>query len=224
MNANLKSARMAGVLFLVATVTYMLGKGLMDSILNEPNYLLHVYPNRTQMITGVLLELVNSVAVVGIAVFLFPILKKYNEKIALGYVAFRVIEAVILIIGAISPLLLIQFSQAYIDTGAPADSYYQAVGMLVIKGNYYAFQLAMIVLGLYSLLFCYFLLQSKLIPRLLSVLGLIGYASLLTSGLLELFGYSSGMILFLPGALFELLFPIWLIIKGFNTSTMEPKQ
>ncbi|QYR19298.1 DUF4386 domain-containing protein [Paenibacillus sp. sptzw28] len=82
--------------------------------------------------------------------------------------------------------------------------------------------MAMIVLGLYSLLFCYLLYRSRLIPRLISVFGLIGYASLLTSALLELFGYSPGMLLFLPGALFEILMPVWLIVKGFNSPAIAP--
>ncbi|WP_244937229.1 DUF4386 domain-containing protein [Paenibacillus alginolyticus] len=219
MNSNKKTARIAGVLFLAATAAYILGNGLIESILNVPDYLLHVYPNKTKVIVGMLLELINSAAVVGIAITLFPILKKHNETIALGYVAFRVIEAIILIVGALSPLLLISLSKQYIEAGAPDASYFQTIGMLAINGKFLTFQLSMIVLGLYSLFFCYLLFKTKLIPRLISVFGLIGYASLLTSALLEIFGYSPGMVLFLPGALFEIIFPIWLIVKGFKENT-----
>ncbi len=222
MNSNKKTARIVGILFLAATAAYILGNGIIESILKDPDYLVHVYPNKTQVIIGMLLELINSAAVVGIAIILFPILKKYNETIALGYVAFRVIEAIILIVGAISPLLLITLSQEYIEAGAPDADYFQMIGTLAIKGKYLAFQVAMIVLSLVSLLFCYLLYQSKLIPRLISVFGLIGYASLLTSALLEIFGYSPGMFLFLPGALFEIILPIWLIVKGFNSLSIKP--
>ncbi|KQX68221.1 DUF4386 domain-containing protein [Paenibacillus sp. Root444D2] len=224
MISNKKTARIVGVLFLAATAAYILGNGLIESILKDPDYLIHVYPNKTKVIIGMLLELMNSAAAVGIAITLFPILKKHNETIALGYVAFRVIEAIILIVGAVSPLLLISLSQEYIEAGAPDSSYFQTIGMLAIKGKFLTFQLAMIVLGLYSLLFCYLLYQSKLIPRLISVFGIIGYVSLLTSALLQVFGYSAGMILFLPGALFEIIFPIWLIVKGFNSFTIKPDQ
>jgi hypothetical protein len=229
MNSNKRSARIVGLLFLAATAAYMFGNGLIESILTSPNYLLHVYPNKTQVTSGMLLELLNCAAVVGIAVMLYPILKKHNENIAIGYVAFRIIEAVILIAGSICSLLLITLSQEYIEAGAPDASYFQAIGALAIKGKYLTFQLAMIVLGLYSLLFCYLLYQSRLVPRLISVFGLIGYASLLTSALLEIFGYNPSMLLFVPGALFEILLPIWLIVKGFNSpaiasiSDIEPK-
>lgn len=224
MISNKKIARIVGVLFLVATAAYILGNGLIASILNDPDYLIHVYPNKTQVIIGMLLEFINSAAVVGIAIMLFPIIRKHNETIALGYVAFRVIEAMILIVGAISPLLLITLSQEYIEAGAPDASYFQTIGALAIKGKYLAFQVAMIVLSLYSLLFCYLLYQSKLIPRLISIFGLIGYASLLTSALLEIFGYSPGIFLFLPGALFEIILPIWLIVKGFNSYAIKFNQ
>lgn len=224
MISNKKFARIVGVLFLVATASYILGNGLIASIVNVPDYLIHVYPNKTQVIIGMLLEFINCAAVVGIAIMLFPILKKHNETIALGYVAFRVIEAVILIVGAISPLLLITLSQEYIEAGAPDASYFQTIGALAIKGKYLAFQVAMIVLSLYSLLFCYLLYQSKLIPRLISIFGFIGYASLLTSALLEIFGYSPGIFLFLPGALFEIILPIWLIVKGFNSFAIKSNQ
>ncbi|NQX66180.1 DUF4386 domain-containing protein [Paenibacillus alba] len=220
MNSTIKSARIAGILFLIATVTYMLGNGLIEAILNDPEYLLHVYPHQTQVTIGVLLEFINSVAAVGIAITLFPILKKQNEQIALGYVAFRAIEAVILIVGAICPLLLIHVSKEYIAAGAPAASYFQTIGSVALQGKFLSFQLAMIVLGLYSLLLCYLLYRSKLIPRFLSIFGLIGYASLLTSALLEIFGHSAGMLLFIPGALFEIFFPIWLIVKGFNKPSL----
>lgn len=217
MNANRRSATIVGVLFLIATAAYIIGNGMIESIVSAPDYLHHVYTQKNQVIFGVLLEFINSAAVVGIAIMLFPILKKYNERIALGYVGFRVIEAVLLIIGAIGPLLLIRLSQEYIAAGAPANSYFHTIGALTAEGSFLAFQLAMIALGLYSLLFCYLLYRSKLIPRFLSVLGLIGYVSLSASAIIELMGHN-GMLLYIPGALFEIILPIWLIVKGFDLS------
>lgn len=227
MNTNKKTARIVGALFIFATIAYMTGSSLIGSIVNAPDYLINVYPNKTGVIIGVLLELINSAAVVGIAVMLYPILKKHNETIALGYVGSRILESAMLIVSVISPLLLITLSQEYVKAGAPDTSYFQTIGTLAIRGHYLAFQMAMMVLGLGSLIFCYLLYQSKLIPRTISVLGLIGYASLLTSSLLEIFGHNTGMILFLPGALFEIILPIWLIVKGFSSSATGsglPKQ
>jgi len=224
MNSTKNTARITGILFIAATVTFMLGNGLIESILNVPDYLVDVYPNKTQVILGILFELMNSVAVVGIAIVLFPILKKHNETIALGYIGFRVIEAAILIVGAIGPLLLITLSQEYLRAGTPDPSYFQTLGALAITGHDLAFQVARIVLGIGSLMVCYLLFQSNLIPRFMSVLGLVGYASLIISALFEVFGTNTGMILFLPGALFEIVFPIWLIVKGFNSSAIDSQS
>jgi hypothetical protein len=86
MNTSRKTARIVGGLILAATATYMLGSGLLESILNAPDYLLNVYPNSTQVVIGVLLEFVDAAAVAAIGIMLFPILRKHNEAIALDSV------------------------------------------------------------------------------------------------------------------------------------------
>ena len=118
MNSNKKTAIIVGALFLIAMVTSLVGGVWLESILTTPDYLRTVSANGSQVITGVLLELINCVAVVGIAVAMFPIFRKQNEALALGYVAFRVIEAAVLIAAVISPLLLIALSQEYITVSA----------------------------------------------------------------------------------------------------------
>jgi hypothetical protein len=222
MNTDRKAAVLAGILFLFATAAYLLGNARIESILGSPDYLTNAYSHKNQILTGVLLEFMNSAAVVGIAVVLFPVLKRHSEKIAVGYVGFRVIEAVLLVVGAIGPLLLVRLSQEFIATGAPANSYFHTLGAIAEEGSFIAFQLAMITLGLYSLLFCHLLYRSSLIPRFISVLGFIGYVSLSASAIVELMGYS-GMILYIPGALFEIVMPLWLIVKGFHI-VKEPQS
>ena len=123
MNSNRKTAIIVGVLFLVATAAFMLGSGLIESILNDPDYLTKVSANESQIIIGVLLELITGAAVVGIGVLMFPILKKHNEPIALGYVGVRVIEGAIIVVGVIAPLLLLTLSQEYVKAGAPVKCF-----------------------------------------------------------------------------------------------------
>jgi hypothetical protein len=218
MNTNRKTARIVGALILAATATYILGSGLLGSILNAPDYLLHIYPDSTQVVIGVLLEFIDAAAVAAIGIMLFPLVRKHNEAIALGYAGTRIIECLLLIVAGIGSLSLITLSREYVQAGAPDASYVQALGTLVVAQSGLAFQIAMIALGLGSLPFCYLLYRSRLIPRSLSVLGLIGYAALLIGSLLELFGQDLAMIHYLPGGLFELIFPVWLIVKGFNSS------
>lgn len=220
MDKSRKTARIVGALFLIATVTYTLGDGLEKSILNTPDYLLDVYANSTRVVIGVLLEFIDAAAVAAIGVMLFPILRKHNEAVALGYAGTRIIECLLLIAAGISSLSLIALSQEYVQAGTPDASYFQALGTLLVAQSGLAFQIAMIALGLGSLPFCYLLYQMRLIPRSMSVLGLIGYAALFIGSLLEVFGHDLAMIHYVPGGLFELVLPIWLIVKGFNSSAI----
>ena len=225
MNTYRKTGIIVGVLFLTATVTGMLGESLGGSILNAPDYLMNVYPNRTQVVIAVLISFILGLAVVGIAVLLFPILKKHNEPLALGYVSIRTAEFAILLVWSISPLLLVTLSQEYIKAGDPDASNFQTLGAILIALRYWAWRLVYILNGVLTLMLAYLLYQSKLVPRSISVLGLIGGAVLLLGTSLAMFGLidvdqGAGMLVVLPGGLFELILPIWLFVKGFNPSAI----
>jgi Domain of unknown function (DUF4386) len=215
------TARIVGALFLINTVTYTLGDGLEKSVLNAPDYLLNVYPNSTQMVIGVLLQYVAAAGNVVIGVLLFSILKKYSETIALGYVVTRIFDGAGLAVSGIATLSLITLSQQTIQVGTQSASYALTLGDLLVAGSHTAYLVTMVALGLGAMPFCYLLYRSRFIPRSMSVLGLIGYAALLTGSSLELFGLDLYMIHYVPGGLFELIFPIWLIVKGFDSSAIE---
>jgi hypothetical protein len=223
MNANKRTARIVGALFLTAMVTSLVGGVWLESMLSAPDYLTTVSASETQVIIGVLLELINCAAVVGIAVLLFPILKKLNEALALGYVGVRVVEAAILTVAVISPLVLITLSQEYVAAGASDASYFQTLGTLLIAARaHMAGLLVPVFFSLGALLLYCLLYQSKLVPRFISVWGLIGVASVFTWNLLEAFGLSisAGMVFGLPIILNEIFLGFWLIVKGFDTSTI----
>jgi len=225
MNSNKKTARIVGVLFIIATVASSIGFFVFSgSILEEPLNLINVSANKTQVIIGELLLLINCAAVIVIPVMLFPIFKKHNEALALGYLGSRIIESVILIVGTISLLSLLTLSQEYV-AGAPDASHFQALGTLLLAAYDWALLLGvMIVFGLSALILNYILYQSKLIPRWLSGWGLVGATLLLAAGLLGMFGLSHtstiSSFLALPIALHEMVFAVWLIVKGFNPSNI----
>ncbi len=227
MNSYRKTARIVGALFLIAMVTSLLGGLWLESILNAPDYLVTVSANETQVIIGVLLELINGIAVVSIAVLMFPIFKKQDEALALGYVAFRVIEAVIIIAAVISPLSLVALSQEYLSAGAPDASNFHNLGtsFLAVRA-YLVGQMLGIFFSLAALLFFYLLYQSKLVPRFISVWGLIAVSLVFAWNLLDLFGISIsvGIIFGLPIILNEIFLGIWLIIKGFNSSAITSES
>jgi hypothetical protein len=220
MNTNRKTARIVGALFLTSNVTFILGAAvLIESILGAPDYLILVSANRTQVLLGVLLEIINGIAYVGIAVLMFPILKQRFESIALGYVGFRIVEFVMQIASDISPLSLLTLSEEFVRAGAPEASSFQNLGTLLLAERYWAFQMVSITFGLGALMFYYMLYQSKLIPRFISIWGLIGAAVVLANTMFDMFGLSLanlGVLMLLN----ELFLGVWLIVKGFNASAI----
>lgn len=214
MNPNKRTATIVGTLFLIAMAASLLGGGLLESILKAPNYLSNVSMNKTQVIIGVSLELVNGIAVIGIAVMLFPILRQHNEGLALGYVGFRIIESILCIITAIVPLLLITLSKEYSET--PDAPYIQSLGTILktLRSD-----LAEILIPLFfslgALIFYSLLYKSKLIPLFISVWGFIGAIFVFTLIFLEA-GITINIVLVLPIILNEIFLGIWLIVKGFN--------
>lgn len=222
MNPYKNTARLVGALFLITTVTYLTGNMLIESLLDASDFLTTLSAHTTRVSLGALLMLINCAGIVGIGVLMFPILKQHGERVALGYVGTRVMESILLIVGVISLLSLIPLSQEYVNVGTESSSYFQTLSTLAVKGNFWAYQLAMMVLGVGSLLFCYVLYQSKLIPRFMAAWGFLGYMALALGAVLELFGFNMGLLYAIPGGLFELVLPAWLIVKGFNSSPTTP--
>ena len=107
MNTNRKIAVLVGVLFLTATITYMTGSDLIRSFFIGEN------PNKTSLVIGVLLEIADGAAVVGIGVLMFPILKIFNNRLALGYVVFRITECAIIIAAGIYMSSLLKLMWKY---------------------------------------------------------------------------------------------------------------
>jgi hypothetical protein len=226
MNSNRKTARIVGVLFITAMVAGGLRYFLLGPILDAPNYLMSVSANESRVIIGVLFYYSMAVAIVGIAIVIYPILRKHNEALALGYVGARLIEGVLFIVGMLITLSLLALSQAFVQAGAPDTSYFQTIGDLLLAIRYWAYNgLWAITLSLGALMFYYLLYQSKLIPRWLSVWGLIG-AILFPAAWLSLLGPTISPAFVLPLVLQEVALAVWLIAKGFNPSAIasEPAE
>ena len=224
MNSNRKTAIIVGVLFITATAAGILSL-LFTGPLNAPDYLIKVSANENQIIIGALLMLIMGFAVAGIGIMMYPIFKKHNEALALGYVGFRIIEGVLFIVSVVSLLSLLTLSQEFVKAGAPDASHFQTLGTLLQEEQYWAYHMGTISFGLAALMFYYLLYQSKLIPRWLSGWGLIGVPLWFAVSLLIMFGSLTGSsvlatFLYLPIGVNEMVLAVWLIVKGFNPSTI----
>ncbi|MCH7610928.1 MAG: DUF4386 domain-containing protein [Chloroflexi bacterium] len=221
MDTNRMSAMIIGVLFIVATVSAF-GAVLYDPILKNPHYLVKGPTRRNQITLGALFELIAAAAVVGTSVAFFPFLKMGNESIALGYVGFRLFEAVIIVIGLISLLSLLTLRQEFASGAALDTSSLQTVGKSLLAIRAWTSVLGPnFMLGINTLMFSFLLYQTRLVPGPIAVMGLIGATLIFIAALLEMFGVILPIslwkvVLALPVASYEMILAVYLIVKGFN--------
>lgn len=224
MSSDRKNAVAAGALFITAAVAGILSVPFLGA-LDEQDYLIKLATNRTQLTVGTLLMLVMAFACAAIAVWLYPVLRKHNEAMALGAVCFRTIEAVLFIVAAAGQLSLLTLSRDYVKAGAPSASYFQTLGASVLAARVWlVFGAGAIAFCLGALLYYRVFYQSRLIPRWLSGWGLIAIGMHLTAALLVVLGQApfsaTTIAMNVPILVNELVLAVWLIARGFNASAV----
>ena len=220
-----KIARVAGVLFLVTYITTIPAAFfLYPPVLDNPNYIVGAGAD-TSVSLGAFLELILVVANIGTAVVLWPVLKRVNEILALGFVTARIVESAFIAIGVLSLLTVVALRQGA-AAGADASSLV-TVGESLVTLHGWTFLLGPgFVVGIGNgLILGYLMYRSGLIPRGMAILGLIAGSMLLARFVGVLFGVFEplgvvGGLLVVPEFVWELSLAIWLIVKGFNPSAV----
>lgn len=223
MSTENKIAKALGALFIVTMILGMIDAYAVAPILHTS--LVDYYSSGSQFYIGAFSILFMSLGVVGISILFYLILEKHNKIIAITYVFSRVMECLLLIIGVLVYFFLLTLSQEFINAGSPDSSYFQTLANVAVAVRYSSYHVAMVILSIASIMLCYLLYKSRLIPRIISVIGIIGYAFVFLSAPLDLLGIidttGAGGVLYVPGALFELfLLPIWLFVNGFNPAAV----
>lgn len=215
-----RTAVLVGLLFLTATVAFATAEALINGVLDRADYLSGASADANALTTGALLAFVNGVAVVGIAVLLYPLLKGYSEPLALGYVGLRVAELVASLFLLAVPLLVIALGDRLRD-GTVDVSASQPLGSLLQAQHDVAIVMVYLITSVAGGILAFLLYQTRLIPRWLAVLGVIAYPVLFVGAVLDMFDVvdvtqGAGLLAVVPGGLFELILPIWLLAKGFT--------
>ncbi|MBN1259380.1 MAG: DUF4386 domain-containing protein [Anaerolineae bacterium] len=225
MNANKRTASMMGILYIVGTVSGILSRVLTDPIQGAPDMLRIVSANGERIIAGTLFVLAMGVVLTLIPIVAFPVLRKHDEVLALGYVVFRgALEGSVYLAIAVSWLLLLPLSQIY-HTGGAEAVHFQALGHVLLETAELGAVL-MITFGLGGVLFYYLLYRSRLVPRWLSAWGLMALLLNLAAGFLTMFGVfgptaTLSTVLQLPIFVQEMVLAIWLIAKGFTPAVCD---
>lgn len=224
MNSNRKTAIIAGILILIGMVSGMLS--IVPSV-ESTDYLTEVFANKNQVLSGAFFQFTLVPIYIGYALVLYPIIRKYNKSLAIGFVSFRIIAGVFQIVGVIALPIFILLSQEFLESSAPDLLYLQFFGDALKLGRDLANHVGvMLATGLGNLILFYVLFKTKLIPRWLSSWGLIGNTLAMLASFLILFRLidviSPHFIgLTIPLVLQEIVLAIWLIVKGFNASEIN---
>jgi hypothetical protein len=225
MNHPQQIARVFGVLYLITFITSIPALFVFFApVLDDPRYILGPGAD-TSVAWGAFLEMILIIAQIGTAVVVFPLLRRQNEILALGYVTARVMESVFTAVGIVSLLTIVTLRQEA-TAGADAASLLTAGESLVALKNW-TFLLGpgfMVGVG-NGLILGYLMYTSRLVPRGMAVLGLIGGPLIIVTGVGVIFGVIEAggavqAIATIPEALWELGLGIWPIVRGFNTSAI----
>jgi hypothetical protein len=226
---NRKTAVIVGILFIIGTVSGILSNGVIASIKAGSTYPLNVSASQSQWIIGTLLILLMGYPLAMIPVLLYPIFKKHNEVLAFGAILFRgILEAALYTAMVISMLLLLTVSEIYGKTGATDVSNLQTLGAMLTASGDWISQILSLVFSVGTLMICALFYQTRLVPRWLSGWGFIGGVLYFFANFASLFSpqhiapsIDSGIgLLMIPLAIQEMVFAIWLIVKGFNPSAI----
>ena len=226
MNTYRKTAIIVGILYIIGTVAGVLSVIVTGPILGGPDYLGRVAANANQLKIGALLVLLMGLPLAMVPAMLFPIFRKINEVLAVGYVVFRgALETVTYIAMVITWLFLLIAGREYVAAGAPDASYFQTLGAVLRDGHDAITTILAIVFSLGALMLYAVLYRSQLVPRWISIWGFIAIVMHLITGFLIMFQLMQAfdplnMAANFPIFLQEMVMAVWLIVKGFSPAAL----
>ena len=219
------TATIVGILFIIGTASGILSLGFLETTIGTLD-LSKISANENQVLIGALLIFIMAAACVGTTFWMYPVLRKYSEALALGAVGFRLIEGVLMVITAVCMLVLLTLSQEFVRTGAADSSYFQTFGVIIQAGsNWIANVPIPLAWFMAALMYYYIFYRTKLIPRWLTAWGIIGVTLGAAAGVLGMFGVldtsmATQILMNAPIIPQEIVMGIWLIVKGFDQSAI----
>jgi len=222
-DATRRTALVAGIFYLITFAASIPAVFLLAPVLGNAGYIIGSGAD-TRVLWGCFLDVVNALACIGTAVALFPVVKRQNQAVALGFVTSRMLEAAIILIGVVSLLAVVTLRQDLAGTPGTDTASLVTTGRALVAVRDWTFLLGPgLVPGINALLLGWLLYRSGLVPRVIPVLGLIGAPLLIASAITTLFRGNHPLtvlaaIATAPIFVWELSLGLWLVVKGFKPS------
>jgi hypothetical protein len=219
-----RTAAIVGALFIIATASSIASIPFLGNDLDEPDYILGLPDIENDVVIAAMLMTILAISLIGIGALMFPVLKEQTEGLGMAYTGFRLVEAIFIIFSTVCLLGMLSIGQDY-TAGLLDEASTRSIGELLATLRDWSFLFGTVIfLGLGCLTLNYILYRSVLVPRWLSIFGLIGGVGILIYGIMGLFGtetnsLDASSLLAAPIAVQEMVFASWLIIKGFNRPT-----
>ena len=212
-------ARAGGLFYLLTFAASIPALLMLDPVLNTPSYIVSG-GHDAQITWACFLDFVNALAGIGSAVAVFPVVKRVNQSLALGFVMSRMVEAAVIMIGVVSLLAVVTLHQDYAGTTDAATL--TTTGHALVSTRDWTFLFGPgFMASVNAVLFGTLLYRSRLVPRIIPMIGLVGAPVLATANMLALFGHTTqtsglSMVATLPIAVWELSVGFYLTFKGFR--------
>lgn len=223
MNSNVKVGRISGALLLFVFISgIIIFQFLQGSVLFLDNFLTATSKNSNQIIGSVVLGIFSGIASIIIATMLLPIFKKHNLNLAYLYFAFCILNFIAIMIDNVSVLSMLELSREYVKNGP--DNSLKVLETLVYKKHWWTHYFYLLISCFPAFVLYYTLYLSKLVPRIISVFGVIAVILMFIEMLFSIFGHGISMNMLLPIALIQLTLPLWLIFKGLKSPILETEM
>jgi hypothetical protein len=213
---TLKTSRVLGAAFLLQAVTSLTSGMVLKLALTVPGNIsetmIKIANNAWLMRANILGEMITALGIIFLGAILFVTLKQHHEKMALTGLGFYILEAALLAVSRIEAFSLLRISQEYVAAGNPV--YLQTIGNLAFESMNFGYTLLMLSCCPGVLLFYYLLYKSGVVPRALSLWGLIATFPMLIGTLTQIFGYTIPFIFYLPYVPFEFVIGVWILVRG----------
>ncbi len=208
------TGRIAGVLFLIIFITGVTIYQFLQAPLFSENFVKEITLHRDQIIASTVLNMLNGIISIVIAILLLPIFKRYNYNLAILYFSFSILNFIAIAIDNSSIFSLLEFSKIVSSTES-TETLYTLKTMLYEK-HWWTHYISLLVSCLPVFVLYYTLFKTKLIPRIISIIGIIASLLMCIEMLSSIFWKSISMNLLLPMGVIQLILPFWLLVKGFK--------
>lgn len=221
MYSNQKAGRISGVLFLFVFISgVVIFQVLQGPVLFSDDFLTTTSENSTQIIISVILGILSGLASIRIATLLLPIFKRHSIHLAFLYLAFCILNFIAIMLDNVSVVSMLELSQEYVKNSTEHSGAFDLMGTILYEKHRWTHFMFLLISCFPVFVLYYTLYLSKLVPRILSIIGILAVILMFIEVLFSIFGQGLSMNLLLPMGLIQFILPLWLIVKGLNSDVL----